>query len=158
MRALLPTLLLCPMAMAGDTGKLQILYTAYLDVQGLFPNTLAACARAAPASVAPLQQQYAQWQREHGVHQQELQQLIRQLLQQAQPDKADEAIASLRESAAKELAPLHFPQNYSFKDDYFCTRLLPLDFKGTEGGLDLQFGKYVQEMKADLAKQSAPAP
>ncbi|SCK23130.1 hypothetical protein [Vogesella sp. LIG4] len=158
MRALLLTPLLCQMAMAHEIGGLQIFITAYLDVAGLFPKTLAACARAAPASVAPLQQQYAQWQREHGVHQQELQQLIRRMLLQEQPGKADEAdnaIASLRETAATVLAPLSFPQNVSsLKDDTFCTRRLPQVFASTG---PLQFGNYVQELKA-LAKPSAPAP
>ena len=127
-------------------GKLQFMATAFLDVQGLFPKTLAACTRAAPNTTEPLQKLFDKWKLEHGVFQTELQQLIRQnLVTKAGDEKADELIVELLTAAVKEIAPLHFPQNHEFKDDYFCTRLLPSDLKGE--GLPLKFGDYVKDVR-----------
>ncbi|WP_287876870.1 hypothetical protein [Aquitalea sp.] len=142
---------------AANTSKTQIFATAFLDVQGLFPNTLQSCAAIAPASVAPLQAAYAQWQARHGAYQQELQQIIRKnLLLEVGPEKTEQAIAAFKNAASKQIAPIHFPQNYHFKDDYFCTRSLLREFaEGSDdsGGLPLKFADYVREWK----QQSTPA-
>lgn len=131
---------------ADTTGKLQFMYSAFLDVQNLFPRTLAACARAAPDTAEPLQNLVDQWKLEHGVFQTELQQLIRQILvKQSGDEKADALIVQIRNSVDKQIAPLYFPQNHEFKDDYFCRRLLPSDLKGD--GLPLKFGDYVRDLR-----------
>ncbi|PXX45667.1 hypothetical protein [Aquitalea magnusonii] len=142
---------------AGNAGKMQIFATAFLDVQGLFPNTLQSCSDIAPASVAPLQAAYAQWQAKHGVYQQELQQIIRKnLLLEVGAEQTEQAIAAFKYAASQQIAPIHFPQNYHFKDDYFCTRSLLREFAegtGDSGGLPLKFADYVREWK----QQSIPA-
>lgn len=136
---------------AANASKTQIFATAFLDVQGLLPNTLQSCADISPASVAPLQDAYAQWQAKHGVYQQELQQIIRKnLLLEVGPEQTEQAIAAFKNAASKQIAPIHFPQNYHFKDDYFCTRSLLREFaEGTDnsGGLPLKFADYVREWK-----------
>ena len=135
------------LASAGGTGNFQYLYTAFLDVQGLFPKTLAACTRVAPETTEPLQKLFEQWKAEHGVFQPELQSLIRQYyVNEVGEEKAAELIEQIRANVAAEIAPLHFPQNHEFKDAYFCTRMLPADFKGED--LALKFGDYVRANKA----------
>ena len=45
-------------APADSTGRLQFLYTAFMDVRGLAANTLEHCARDNPATQAMLQDLY----------------------------------------------------------------------------------------------------
>ena len=73
-------LLATSVARADGTGKLQFLYTAYLDVPALFPKTLASCKKFDPSTEPELQHLYDQWYQQHGRYQKELQQLIFNIL------------------------------------------------------------------------------
>ncbi|WZB70491.1 hypothetical protein WJ968_33940 [Achromobacter xylosoxidans] len=98
-------------APADSTGRLQFLYTAFMDVRGLAANTLEHCARDNPATQAMLQDLYQDWDRNHGRHQTELQMLIRaQLVAAIGPEQAEAFIDNARMQAHKQLAPQYFPQ------------------------------------------------
>ena len=93
-------------APADSTGRLQFLYTAFMDVRGLAANTLEHCARDDPATQAMLQDLYQDWDRNHGRHQTELQMLIRaQLVEAIRPEQAEAFIDNARMQAHKQLAP-----------------------------------------------------
>lgn len=149
-----------PSAAADNTGRLQFLYTAFLDVPALFPQTLASCTRFDPSTTAVLQDLFDQWQHEHGKYQHELQQLIRmQLTRQMGPQQAHAFIEQIRLAVQKKLVPLYFPQNHTWTDNYFCTRLLPRDLRGSSEGagqaLMLKYAQYVRELKAGAAVEDA---
>ena len=113
-------------APADSTGRLQFLYTAFMDVRGLAANTLEHCARDNPATQAMLQDLYRDWDRNHGRHQTELQMLIRaQLVEAIGPEQAEAFIDNARMQAHKQLAPRYFPQRPVADSAYFCGKLLP---------------------------------
>ena len=130
---------------AKGLGSLQFMATAFLDVDALFPSTLKACAEIAPETVEPLTSLYSHWRKAQGVFQPELQRLIQEILiAEVGEEKTQKMLLHLKSSAVK-LGKLHFPQDYHFKDNYFCTRLLPKDFNGK--GAMLQFKDYVESLK-----------
>ena len=113
-------------APADSTGRLQFLYTAFMDVRGLAANTLEHCARDNPATQAMLQDLYRDWDRNHGRHQTELQMLIRaQLVEAIGPEQAEAFIDNARMQAHKQLAPRYFPQRPVADSAYFCGSCCP---------------------------------
>lgn len=148
MRKLLlaPLLAMLSLSASSSTGELQFLYTAFLDVQGLFPKTLAACTRADPSTTEPLQALFEKWRVKNAAFQPELQRLIRKnFIEKLGEEKANAFLQQIQIDVKKTLAPLHFPQDHEFKGNYFCTRLLPRDLKGED--LMLNFHEYVIELR-----------
>ena len=134
---------------ADQTGKLQFLYTAYLDVPGLISKTLASCEQFDPSTRVELQNLYDQWNQKHGRYQNELQQLLFKFLSQEMgAEKAQEFVTYLKVEVDKEIASLHFPQNHTWQDNWFCTKLLPEDLTGK--GLMLDYADYVKELQQNL--------
>lgn len=154
---IIPRMFLCcvllfaaSVARADNLGKLQFLYTAYLDVPALFPKTLASCVKLDPSIGPELQGLYDQWYQQHGRYQGELQQLVSAFVsKQVGAAQAQEFIARIKQGVRAELVPYHFPQEdpgYRTGPDLpFCTKLLPRDLTGK--GLMLDFASYVEELK-----------
>ncbi len=157
--SIIPRMLLCCVLLlaalvirADNTGKLQFMYTAYLDVSALFPKTLASCVRFDPSTGSELQRLYDQWYQMHGRYQSELQQLLSaRLIAQMGEQQAQDFIARIKNGVQAELVPLYFPQNHTWRDNWFCTKLLPKDLTGQ--GLMLDFAKYAE----DLRQSALPA-
>jgi len=149
----IPSIVLCgvlilvtSVARADGTGKLQFLYTAYLDVPALFPKTLASCKKFDASTEPELQRLYDQWYQQHGRYQKELQQLIfKYLSKQMGTAKTKKVIAEIKKEVKGELVSLYFPQNHTWTDNWFCTKLLPEDLTGK--GLMLNYANYVEELK-----------
>lgn len=134
---------------ADNTGKLQFLYTAYLDVPALISNVLKSCEQFDPSTRKELQNMYDEWNQKHGRYQDELQQLLFKFLsQQMGTEKAQELVTYLKVEVQKELGSLHFPQNHTWKDNWYCTQGLPDDLRGK--GLMLDYADYVKELKQNL--------
>ena len=143
-------------APADSTGRLQFLYTAFMDVRGLAANTLEHCARDNPATQAMLQDLYRDWDRNHGRHQTELQMLIRaQLVEAIGPEQAEAFIDNARMQAHKQLAPRYFPQRPVADSAYFCGKLLPQTLRGEVPML--RFGQYVREYRKETAPRLSGA-
>ncbi|WP_434279184.1 hypothetical protein [Acinetobacter sp. CE-15] len=139
---------------ADGTGKLQFLYTAYLDVPALFPNSLASCKQFDPSTEPELQRLYDQWYQKHGRYQKELQQLLFKLLsEQLGKAKAQEFVTHLKTEVQNELGDLYFPLNHTWTNNWYCTKELPDELTGK--GLMLDYADYVKELKQnpDLLKQ-----
>lgn len=137
-------------ARADNLGKLEFIYTAYLDVPALFPKTLASCVKLDPSIGPELQSLYDQWYQQHGRYQGELQQLVLAFLsKQADVAQAKEFIVLIKKGLETELVPYHFPQgnpgSRAGPDLPFCTKMLPKDLTGK--GLMLNFADYVEELK-----------
>ncbi|ENV15326.1 hypothetical protein [Acinetobacter guillouiae] len=95
-------LLATSVARADGTGKLQFLYTAYLDVPALISNMLASCEQFDPSTRVELQRLYDQWNQKHGRYQKELQQLLFKLLSEQMGEaKAQEFIAHLKNRSSE---------------------------------------------------------
>ena len=152
----MPSIVLCgvlilvtSVARADSTGKLQFLYTAYLDVPALFPKTLASCKKFDASTEPELQRLYDQWNQKHGRYQKELQQLLFKLLSEQMGEaKAQEFIAHLKTEVQNELGSLYFPQNHTWTDNWYCTKGLPDELTGK--GLMLDYADYVKELKQNL--------
>ncbi|KEC82613.1 MULTISPECIES: hypothetical protein [Acinetobacter] len=139
-------LLATSVARADGTGKLQFLYTAYLDVPALISNMLASCEQFDPSTRVELQRLYDQWNQKHGRYQKELQQLLFKLLSEQMGEaKAQEFIAHLKTEVQNELGSLYFPQNHAWTDNWSCTKGLPDELTGK--GLMLDYADYVEELK-----------
>ncbi|ABR91504.1 Hypothetical protein mma_3558 [Janthinobacterium sp. Marseille] len=153
LRTIVPGIFLClilasatSFARADSTGKLQFMFTAYLDVPALFPKTLASCVQFDPSTGPELQRLYDQWYETHGRYQKELQQLLHaRLSAELGEAEAQEAIAEIKDMIETRLVPLHFPQDHTWTDNWFCTKLIPKDFRSED--LMLNFGQYVEELK-----------
>ncbi|MFW1802137.1 hypothetical protein ACG9YX_19200 [Acinetobacter nematophilus] len=136
---------------ADNTGKLQFLYTAYLDIPALFPKTLASCKKFDASTEPELQRLYDLWYQQHGRYQKELQQLIfKYFSKQMGGAKTRKVIAEIKKEVKGELVSLSFPQNHTWTDNWFCTKLLPEDLTGK--GLMLNYADYVEELKQNLAQ------
>lgn len=139
-------------AHADSTGKLQFMFTAYVDVPALFPKTLASCVQYDPSTGPELQRLYDQWYEKHGRYQAELQQLLQaRLSAEMGAAEAQKFIADIKPRIEQQIVSLHFPQNHKWTDNWFCTKLLPKDLKGED--LMLNFGDYVKEWKKAEASQ-----
>ncbi|RQO37072.1 hypothetical protein DBR37_02435 [Herminiimonas sp. KBW02] len=157
LRTIVPGICLClalisatSFARADNTGKLQFMFTAYLDVPALFPGTLASCVTFDPSTGPELQRLYSLWYEAHGRHQGELQQLLHAYWSKEMGEaRAQAFIADIKIRVQTQLAPLHFPQNHTWTDNWFCTRLLPKDLRGKD--LMLNFAWYVEELKKGVA-------
>lgn len=92
---------------------------------------------------------YDEWNQKHGRYQNELQQLLFKFLsQQMGTEKAQELVTYLKVEVQKELGSLHFPQNHTWKDNWYCTQGLPDDLRGK--GLMLDYADYIKELKQNL--------
>lgn len=142
-------LLATSVARADGTGKLQFLYTAYLDVPALISNMLASCEQFDPSTRVELQRLYDQWNQKHGRYQKELQQLLFKLLSEQMGEaKAQEFIVHLKTEVQNELGNMYFPQNHTWTDNWYCTKGLPDELTGK--GLMLDYADYVKELKQNL--------
>ncbi len=152
----MPSIVLCgvlilvtSVARADSTGKLQFLYTAYLDVPALFPNSLASCKKFDASTEPELQRLYDQWNQKHGRYQKELQQILFKLLSEQMGEaKAQEFIVRLKTEVQNELGNMYFPQNHTWTDNWYCTKGLPDELTGK--GLMLDYADYVKELKQNL--------
>lgn len=133
-------------AQADPIGEYQYLYTAFIDIDALFPNTLRACEQVDPATVEALRSAYAEWKATHAPYQAEVRQLVTERIRQrVGAQQVDEVIRGLTQEANTRLAAVYFPQNYRFKGNYFCAAILPANLRGED--LMIKFKDYVEELK-----------
>ena len=139
---------LCATARASEPGNIQYLYTVFLDVPAAFERTLAECRKIAPASVAPLEADFAAWRATHAAWQPRLRALVLvQLRSKGTPEQVDRMVADLKAAAAPDgpLVAKYFPGVAVRVHD--CEKALPERLSGRD--LMINFRDYVQRWSAE---------
>ena len=151
--ALLAAMLSMP-AQAADTGDLQYVYTAFLDVPAAFKASLAACRKVAPKTVPALEREFEHWRTTHAADQPLLQQLlIGAMRERGAPDEVDAMLVELKAASAPggPIVAEHFPTaSVQVRD---CEIGIPAALSGKD--LMINFHDYVVDRRFTPAPSAA---